>query len=110
MTNYGADGSGNNNAGQAIAPSTAVTHRQNHKRNSNAGGIAKIGRTGMMTPNGMMNEGHAVNKQKIIYQQAHQTIDITDNQSYQLQNFIGHNSKRGGSPVNAFNSADDYGN
>jgi len=52
-------------------PSTAVTHRQNHKRNSNAAAISKIGRTGMMTPNGMLNEGHQNNKQKIMYQQVH---------------------------------------
>jgi len=57
LNSYGGEPAGNN-AGQSIVPSTAVTHRQNHKRNSNAGGIAKIGRTGMMTPNGMMNEGH----------------------------------------------------
>lgn len=75
LNNYGG-----NQTIQSVVPSTAVTQRQNHKRNSNVGGIAKIGRTGMMTPNGMLNEGQGgANKQKMGYPPAHQTIDITDN-------------------------------
>ena len=43
-------------------------------------------------------------------QQAHQTIDVAESQSYQLQNFIAsHGQKRGGSPVNALSGVDDYG-
>ena len=76
--------------------------------------MSTLGRTGMMTPNGFLSDPAGVNKnmhpQQVLYNQQHQTIDVAESQSYQLQNFIAsHGQKRGGSPVSALNGVDDYG-